>query len=606
MNHSNATAQFAVGIDLGTTNCVLAYAPLDVEQPEVSLLPIPQLVAAQTIEEKSALPSFLYIGTDAESTDSVWDLPWENDGSFAVGEVARAQSAILPKRTISAAKSWLCHSKVDRHAAILPWNASGGDAGIEDDKKVSPVQVSQRYLEHLVAAWARAFPESPIGQQHVVLTVPASFDASARELTREAAFAAGLPPSLVLIEEPQAATYAWLENCGDAWRKRLKSGDQLLVCDVGGGTTDLSLVDVVDEQGELQLRRKSVGDHLLVGGDNMDLALAFHVSKLFKEKGVDLDPWQSVSLWHACRAAKEALLAEDGPETHPVAIPGRGSKLIGGTVSVDVKRQEVSDLLANGFFTECKLADKPTRLRGSGFQEMGLPYEMDTAVTRHLAAFLNRSGNDESSANPTHVLFNGGVFKSSRLRNRLLEQLGSWFEEAPPQELDGAHDLDFAVAKGATYYAWTQKNGGVRIRGGAARAYYIGIETAGLAVPGAPRPLNALCVVPRGMEEGTDCNVPGDGIGLVVGESARFRFFSSSNRKDQPGARLQSWSEDELFETDSMEANLTRAEGIEDEYVPVRFESKINELGVLELWCVHTQSDARWKLEFSVRDPEEA
>ena len=594
------TTEFAIGIDLGTTNCVLACAPLHADAADVQLLDIPQLVAPQTIDHRKSLPSFLYIGSSADADSGTWDLRWEQSRAFAVGEVARGQSADLPQRTISAAKSWLCHSKVDRHGAILPWNSP------EDIQKLSPVTVSRRYLEHLVAAWQTAYPDAPIADQHVVLTVPASFDASARELTREAAIAAGLPEGLVLIEEPQAATYAWLENQGEQWRKQLQSGHQLLVCDVGGGTTDLTLVDVVDEAGELQLQRRAVGDHLLVGGDNMDLTLAFHVSQLFKEqKNIELDPWQSVSLWHACRAAKEALLAEDGPESHPVAIPGRGSRLIGGTVSVDVDRNAVSDLLVDGFFARCQLTDKPKRQRSSGFQELGLPFETDTAVTKHLAAFLARNANDgESTAQPTHVLFNGGVFKASKLKTRLLEQMAGWFPEAP-KELDGNRDLDYAVARGAAFYAWNKQNGGIRIRGGAARSYYIGIETAGLAVPGAPRPLNALCVVPRGMEEGSQTDVPGDGIGLVVGERERFRFFSSAVRKDEPGQRLQHWSPEELVETDSMEAELTRMEGIDDDFVPVRFESKINELGIFELWCVHTESDARWKLEFSVRDDAE-
>lgn len=591
------TTDFAIGIDLGTTNCVLAYSPLTCEKADVQLLPIPQLVAPNTVDTRTSLPSFLHLGIEGDAASGVWELPWEGSRSFAVGEVARRQSAEQPQRTISAAKSWLCHSKVDRHADILPWNSPEGI------QKLSPVTVSRRYLEHLVAAWSAAFPESPIAEQVVVLTVPASFDASARELTREAAIAAGLPGSLMLIEEPQAATYAWLDSDGDEWRKQLQSGHQLLVCDVGGGTTDLTLVDVVDEMGELQLQRRAVGDHLLVGGDNMDLALAFYVSQLFKEqKGIELDPWQSVSLWHACRAAKEALLAEDGPETHPVAIPGRGSRLIGGTVSVDVNRDAVSELLVNGFFTECQLTDKPTRQRTSGFQEIGLPYETDTAVTKHLAAFLSRNANEgDSSAAPTHVLFNGGVFKSAKLKERTLQQLGGWFSAAPA-ELAGDRDLDNAVARGAAFYAWSKQNGGVRIRGGVARSYYIGIETAGLAIPGAPRPLNALCVVPQGMEEGTQVDVPGDGIALVVGESETFRFFSSPVRKDEPGQRLQQWSDEELVETDSMEAQLTAVEGMDEDYVPVNFESIISELGTFELWCVHTESDARWKLEFSVRE----
>ncbi|MFK7819703.1 MAG: Hsp70 family protein, partial [Planctomycetaceae bacterium] len=378
------TAEFVIGIDLGTTNSALAYAPLEFEDPAINVLDVPQLVDRQTIESFPSLPSFLYLGTSNEADDKSLDVPWASNRSFAVGRFANKQSADQPQRTVGAAKSWLCHSKVDRHQAILPWNAP------EEVAKVSPVTASCRYLEHIVAAWHAAFPDAPIAEQHVVLTVPASFDASARELTREAAFAAGLPDSLVLLEEPQAATYAWLTASGDEWRKTLSVDDRLLVCDVGGGTTDLTLVDVTDETGNLELQRRAVGDHLLVGGDNMDLAVAHYVAGLFAEKGVKLDAWQSVSLWHSCRRAKEALLAEDGPESHSVSVLGRGRKLIGGTVSVDVPRQAVIDLLVDGFFANCELADKPQRHRASGFQEIGLPYEADTAVTRHVAAFLNR------------------------------------------------------------------------------------------------------------------------------------------------------------------------------------------------------------------------
>ena len=345
---------------------------------------------------------------------------------------------------------------------------------------------SQRYLEHLVGAWETTHPESPLAEQHVVLTVPASFDAVARDLTREAALAAGLPSDLVLIEEPQAAVYAWLAATGERWRKALSVGDTLLVCDVGGGTTDLTLVGVAEEQGELVLRRMAVGNHLLVGGDNMDLALAHHVAGLFAEKGVPLDPWQSVALWHSCRTAKETLLTPQGPETHSISVLGRGRKLIGGTVSVEVDRRSVGDLLIDGFFPHCQPTDRPKRQRASGFREIGLPFESDTAITRHLAAFLQSHGEEGKPARPTHVLLNGGVFKAQSLQRRLLEVLGEWFGAAysAPRLLEGRHDLDHAVALGAACYGWTKHRGGVRIRGGPARSYYVGIETAGLAVPG--------------------------------------------------------------------------------------------------------------------------
>jgi molecular chaperone DnaK (HSP70) len=591
--------KYVIGIDLGTTNSVLAYAPVDADQPHVELLPIPQLVATATVESRTILPSFLYLAAGHETAGGALDLPWAEGRDFAAGEFARRQGAEMPDRTVAAAKSWLCHSRVDRRQPILPWNAPA------EVPKVSPVVASQRYIEHLIAAWEATHPEAPIAKQQVVLTVPASFDASARELTREAAIAAGLPADLVLLEEPQAAVYAWLSATGDRWRRVLSVGDTLLVCDVGGGTTDLTLVGAAEEQGELVLRRIAVGNHLLVGGDNMDLALAHYVAGRFAEKGVQLDPWQSVALWHSCRAAKETLLSPDGPEKHSISVLGRGRKLIGGTVSVEIDRQQVSDLLVDGFLPRCQSTDHPMRQRASGFREIGLPFEADTGITRHLAAFLQSHGAEPGEpAQPTRVLFNGGVFKADVLRDRLLEVLGKWFGgPSAPQLLEGEHDLDHAVARGAAYYGWAKHRGGMRIRGGTARAYYVGIETAGLAVPGAPRPLRALCVVPIGMEEGSEVDVPSNEIGLVVGEPAHFRFFSSSIRKeDRPGDLLSRWTPDEIEETDSLETALPTDESIDESYVPVRFRARLTELGVLELWCVSTASEKRWKLEFSVRE----
>lgn len=590
------TAQYAVGIDLGTTNSALAWCRLGDEQPRIELLSLPQLVASGTIEERSLLPSFIYLGTEADAKAKNFDVPWEKKRDYAVGELARRQAAEVPTRTVAAAKSWLAHSRVDRRQPILPWNAPA------DVIKISPVAASTRYLEHLAAAWRAAFRDAPLAEQVVVLTVPASFDAAARELTREAALAAGLPENLVLLEEPQAAVYAWLNDEGDRWRRQVNVDDTLLVCDVGGGTTDFTLVGVAGEQGELVLRRLAVGNHILVGGDNMDLTLAHHVAGAFAQKGVQLDPWQSVALWHSCRTAKEALLAPEGPKKHPVAVLGRGSKLIKGTVSVDVERESAAALLVDGFFPQCALSDDPAKRRASGFTEIGLPFESDTAITRHLAAFLRAHGQG-SAVRPTHVLFNGGVFKAEALRERLMQVMGDWFTGEPPQGLQGNRDLDFAVARGAAYYGFAKQGKGVRIRGGTARSYYVGIESAGLAIPGATRPLRALCVVPFGMEEGAETEVPSDEIGLVVGEPAQFRFFSSPVRKgDQPGTLLPSWTEDELAETDPLVATLPAGEGLEEGYAPVRFHSKITELGMFELWCHSTVSDHRWKLEFSVRE----
>jgi len=594
-------ATYAIGIDLGTTNSVITYTRLDQDAAQPQVLSVPQLVAPATVESRFQLPSFLYLRSAHEAETGNYDLPWHQGGQDAVGELARQQAAAMPMRTVAATKSWLCYSRVDRHQPILPWGAPS------EVPKVSPVDVSRRYLAHLVAAWHHEFPAAPIAEQRVVLTVPASFDASARELTREAALAAGLPADLILLEEPQAALYAWLADHGEQWRRHLRVGDTLLVCDVGGGTTDFTLIGVDEMDGALALQRIAVGTHTLVGGDNMDVALAHFASTAFAAKGLRLDAWQSVSLWHACRAAKEALLVLEGPKTYPVTVLGRGRRLVGGTVSVDLQREAVQTLLLDGFFPVCTVDDRPERRRASGFRELGLPYESDVAVTRHLAQFLSLHGADDQPARVTHVLFSGGVFKATLFRDRLMDILGRWHgQKAQPQVLAGAADLDYAVARGAAYYGFAKAGRGIRIRGGTARSYYVGIETAGLAIPGAPRPLKALCVVPFGMEEGADIRVPSAAIGLVVGEPCLFRFFSSAVRKDdQPGDVLEYWSDEELSETDPLATTLPVEQTAEEDYVPVQFESRLTELGVFELWCVNTMSDQRWKLEFSVREDAE-
>lgn len=590
-------AKYAVGVDLGTTNSVLAYVPLDDEHAVPQLLAVPQLVAPGTVESLTQLPSFLYLLAESEDQSS-YHVPGMPEHRLVIGEFARRQSAENATRTVAAAKSWLTYSRVDRHDAILPWDAP------KDVKRISPVEASRLYLEHLIAAWNQQFPADKFAEQKLVLTVPASFDASARELTREAALKAGFPEDFVLLEEPQAAVYAWLADTGDHWRTQLKLGDTILICDVGGGTTDFTLIVVAEQQGDLILERRAVGNHVLVGGDNMDLALAHHMADEFAESGHPLDPWQAVGLWHSCRAAKETVFSEAAPETATVTVLGRGRKLIANTVSRDLQREDARTLLLEGFFPECDITEKPVKRRRSGFQELGLPYESDTAITKHLAAFLSMHGEEAKPAQPTHVLFNGGVFKAQLLRNRLLETIHKWSGEAPsPQPLYGQEDLDHSVARGAAYYALTKETKGVRIRGGTARSYYLGIEKAGLAVPGVERPLWALCVVPFGMEEGTEADVPSDEFGLIVGEPTPFRFFCSAVRKeDQPGEVLDPIPPDELEETDPLEATLEAVEESEDDYVPVKFRSRITELGMFELWCVNPQTEQSWKLEFSVRD----
>ncbi|XZE51480.1 Hsp70 family protein [Planctomycetaceae bacterium SH139] len=604
-------SRYTIGIDLGTTNSVVAYAELTAELPELQLLEIPQVVAAGQVESRQSLPSFLYLA--AEHERAAFQLPWQAEPpSWVVGELARQRAAEQPQRVVAGAKSWLAHHGVDRREPILPWEAP------DEIGKISPLTATEAYLQHLVAAWNHAFPDAPLADQRVVLTVPASFDPAARDLTSEAARRAGLPDEMVLLEEPQAAVYRWLRERHEDWREELGRGDSLLVVDVGGGTTDLTLIRLDEVAGNVELQRQAVGNHLLVGGDNMDLALAHLVAGQLAAEGHSLDPWQNVALWHACRTAKEQLLAPGGPSSTTVSVLGRGSRLIGGTISTELSASTVVSMFLEGFFPACEAEAKPQANVASGFQDIGLPYESDPAVTRHLAAFLAAhrrrageqsgeqvSGSEDSSNQPvpSHLLFNGGVFRAAILRDKVSELIELWSQGTRPRVLGGPEDLDHSVALGAAFYGWSKQHGGIRIRGGTARSYYIGIETAGLAIPGAPRPLRALCVAPQGMEEGTAAEVPSQEVGIVVGRPAQFRFFSSTvRRQDVPGTRLDRWSPDELVESDPIQTTLDSESAGEEPFLPVRFQSRVTELGVFELYCQSTRGDERWKMEFNTRD----
>ena len=589
-------SQFCIGIDLGTTNSVVAFAPIGEEEPVIAVLPIPQLVAPGTVEKRLSLPSFLYLSPTLD--DSAMTVSGIRNSLGIAGEYARRIASEQPDRVVAAAKSWLCNKRVDRQSPILPWESES------EVPLVSPVQATTAYLMHLIDAWHTSFPNAFFSAQQVVLTVPASFDLVARELTRQSAIAAGFPSDFVFLEEPQSALYNWIHAHGKNWRTSLREHDVLLVCDIGGGTTDLTLVQIQSEIGELTMTRLAVGNHLLIGGDNMDLTLAHVAANLFAEKGTKLNAWQAVSLWHSCRLAKESLLkGNEGPGSYPLSVLGRGSKLIGGTVSTELPKSLVEYTLVDGFFPVVKRDERPVRDAASGFQEMGLPFESDTAITKHVAAFLadHLHVDEESPMRLTHVLFNGGVFNAESFRARMLQSLASWNEGTELTVLGDVDDLDQAVACGAAYYGWAKLHGGVRIRGGTARSYYIGIESSGPAIPGLPRPLQALCVVPQGMEEGTQTEVPSREVGLKIGQRARFRFFSSTLRKqDKPGTYLRCWDDDELNESNALEVELSASEG--EQIIPVRFQSRITELGVFELWCKSTRSDQNWKLELNVRE----
>ena len=603
--------RFIVGIDLGTTNCALAAVTADIgdERPPIEVRDIPQLVNPNEVAGRSLLPSFLYLPSEVDFPAGTLALPWDDAPFGIVGELARKRGAENPSRLVASAKSWLSYGAANRSGAILPWGAPA------EVSKVSPVDASAAYLGHLKHSWNHQSC-GRLENEHVLLTVPASFDEEPRVLTLRAAEEAGLG-HVTLLEEPQAAFYAWIAGQGDAWRRRVGIGDLVLVCDIGGGTTDFSLIAVSEEGGELRLERVAVGEHILLGGDNMDLALARVLQARLEEQGHRIDTWQLHGLWHQARLAKEALFADPSLGSHPVTLLGRGSKLIGGSIRTEVTADDLRTVLIDGFLPRVASDAVPARQRRVGIQELGLPYAADAAVTRQLARFLRQPVAAAATASvrrgasglacPTHVLFNGGVMKAAVLRERIVEVLSGWivaegFEPLGARQVLDAPDLDHAVARGAAYYGRARLGRGVRIRSGAPRSYYIGIESAMPAVPGMPAPLKALCVVPFGMEEGTSAAINRE-FGLIVGEPAEFRFLSSGTRKgDAPGTLVEDWG-DEIDELSPLEVTL-RLDGQDDTVLPVTLESRVTEVGTLELWCVARDEDHRWKLELNIREHE--
>jgi molecular chaperone DnaK (HSP70) len=527
--------------------------------------------------------------------------------------MARSRGAGTPIRLVSSAKSWLSHPSVDRRAAILPADAP------PEVERVSPLAASTRYLEHIRSAWNAAHPEAPFDQQAVTVTIPASFDPAARELTAEAARNAGYD-NPVLLEEPQAALYSWIQGSGGRWRKQVKAGDIVLVVDVGGGTSDFSLIAILERDGNLEPHRVAVGDHILLGGDNMDLALAHLVARKLQANGTQLDAWQMRALTYACRGAKEHLLADANATTWPIVVPSRGSKLIGGSIRTELTRDEVTAFITDGFFPRVEASARPAVRTRAGLTQLGLPYAQDAAVTRHLAAFLGRQAGataelqgfngqvnpEHTFLHPTAVLFNGGVFKSDILAQRVMDTINDWLymEGAEPARMLEGADLDLAVARGAAYYGYARRGGGVRIRGGTARSYYVGVESSMPAIPGMEPPITALCVAPFGMEEGSELELPGQEFGLVVGEPVHFRFFGSTTRRqDRIGEVLDFWGPDELQELNEIQATLPAEDRTPGDVAQVKLHAVATEAGTLELIAVSREGQ-RWKVEFDVRTAE--
>ncbi|MBL8586678.1 MAG: Hsp70 family protein [Bradyrhizobiaceae bacterium] len=606
--------RFSLGIDLGTSNSAVALSEVDNDQ--TNIIDVTQVLGPNQIGEKPTLPSALYIPHPDEFPEGAFPLPWPSDPRSIIGLFARDHGALVPDRLVTSAKSWLSNPHIDPRQRSLPWKSE------ISEEKLSAFDCSRSYLDHMRESFLFAVrnqgKDFDLADGQVVLTIPASFDDIARNLTAEAAEAAGLG-KVVLLEEPLAAFYAWTAQAGKDWRAHVRPGDIVLVCDVGGGTADFSLIAISEKDGELDLNRISVGEHILLGGDNMDLALAYALRARLEADGKSITDMQFLSLTHSAGKAKVAMLEDESMNEFPIAVPTRGSSLLGNTLSTTLDRQTVEQIVLNGFFATTSVDDLPQKARRTGLQEFGLPYAADPVISKHLARFLTRSLENVRSSEtlsalvspelrsksflaPTAVLFNGGVFKAAALRRRVIELLTAWNEGQPVRELAG-HEPDLAVAKGASFYGRNRITGkGIRIKAGASRSYYIGLETSMPAVPGFSPPLKALCVVPQGMEEGSEVVIDARDLALVTGQPADFRFFSSEVRSgDKPGQIIPD-AEKQLLEISLIEVNLEAVADIPaGQPVPVQINSVITEVGTLELWMKHTNSDRRWKVEFLVR-----
>jgi molecular chaperone DnaK (HSP70) len=586
--------RYIIGIDLGTTNSAVAYVDTTKPERRVEPFPVLQLVSEGHFATRPNLPSSLYIAGEHDVPPGSLALPWDAGRSYAVGELARIQGARVAGRLVTSAKSWLCHGGVDRTAAILPW---GSQAEV---KRLSPVEVSARYLQHVREAWEHAFPDAPLSSQDVVLTVPASFDEVARELTVDAAARAGLP-RVVLLEEPQAAFYAWIHQNEDSWAERLEGIRLVVVIDIGGGTTDFSLVAIRHQDGRIGLDRLAVGDHLLLGGDNIDVALA----RLLEPRlGTRLDSQRWFSLANLCRAAKEELLGPNPPAETTIRLIGRGRAVVGGVLTATLTRDEVERLVLDGFFPLTPPDALPRRSPRVGLQEFGLPFAEEPEVSRQLAAFLRAHRHDDDTSPegtpewPDAVLFNGGALKPPLVRDRLTELLSRWRGGQGPVVLASA-DLDLAVARGAAYYGLVRRGLGVRIGGGSARSYYLGLGQREQENQGE---LRVLCVVQRGMYEGESIEISQPEFAVTANRPVSFPLYASSTRLGDRAGSLICAERETLTELPPIRTVLRFGKKLGETSLPVHVQAQLTEVGTLEVWCRSLKTDHRWRLEFAVRD----
>jgi hypothetical protein len=589
--------RYLIGIDLGTTNSALAFVDLDRAPrsgPRVDIqpFPTPQLTAPGEVSERPLLPSFLYLPGEHDMPPGSAAVPWDPARKYVTGELARSHGGKVPGRLVTSAKSWLCHPGVDRSSALLPWS------GPPDVPRISPVEASTRYLRHFVEAWnwavARGRDDFRLEKQAVVLTVPASFDDVARTLTMEAAKKAGLE-DVTLLEEPQAAFYCWLATHPPAEAARLRPGEHCLVVDVGGGTTDFSLIRAVEDRGELAFTREAVGDHLLLGGDNMDLALAKYVETKLPQAG-RLDATQYALLTQACREAKEALLGPNPPASRTVTVIGRGRSVIGGSLHAPLTPDEARKVIFEGFFPLTKLEDRPAKGARGGLHEMGLPYVSDPAVTRHLAAFLAAHAGPGGPLVPASILFNGGVFTPASLQSRLLDALRGWYGSGWSPLVLTNPSLDLAVAVGAAHYGWLKHIGGKRIGGGIPRSYYVALEA-----PKGDRTA-VLCVAPQAMEEGQEVSLPKPELELALGQPVTFPLFTSTARGEDRAGEVFQVTSGQLLSLPPLTTVLRGGKKSGAKHVPVTLAARMTPIGTLELFCVAREGENRWRLEFNLRE----
>lgn len=605
--------QYLVSIDLGTTNSVLAFAaPGGV----VQLLEVEQLSAPGEVGSAKLLPSSRYHPAGGEIAAGDLTLPWAEpvlEGAPAgavIGRLARQLGGQVPGRLVSSAKSWLSHTGVDRMAPILPWGAA------DDVARISPVAASASYLAHLRAAWNTRFPAAPLERQQLVLTIPASFDEGARALTLEAARMAGLP-SLRLLEEPQAALYDWLYRHRAALAQELSDARLVLVADVGGGTTDFTLVKVEMVDGAPQLTRIGVGNHLILGGDNMDLALAHLAEQRLAATPADAGaaPAQRLSaarlaqLTERCRAAKEALLAHDAPEQVNVTLLGAGARLVGGSRSVALTRADVERIVLDGFFP-LNETQQPAQAKRAGIVEFGLPYASDPAVTRHLASFLRQHAaaarealglpDDGRLPVPDTLLLNGGVFRAARLAERLAATLGAW--RGQPVRVLHNDDPDVAVARGGVAYALGRQGLAPTIAGGSPRSYWLLLDNA--RAPGVTR--RAVCLLPRGSANGQEVRLAERSFALRLGRPVRFHIATTLADATPPQAGdVADLAPDELTALPAIATVLRDSSdaGARKE-ITVQLAASLTEVGTLEVHC--DSNGQRWQLEFQLREHGEA